>query len=432
MKYIVKPRKNAHGEITVPGDKSISHRSIMLASIAEGTSTVTGFLEGEDCLATMNAFRQMGVQIDRTGQGELAIHGVGRNGLMQPEKTLDLGNSGTSMRLLTGLLAGQSIHTELVGDHSLMKRPMRRVCDPLNKMAADVSTSEDGTPPVLIRPVDHLEAINYELPVASAQVKSAILLAGLYAQGTTTIKESKVTRDHTERMLESFDYPLSVQDGCVSVEGGKQLKATDIQIPADISSAAFFIVAACIADQGEITIHNVGMNPTRTGVLDILQQMNANIELHNHAMMGGEPTASITARASQLKGINVPAHLVPSAIDEFPVICIAAACAEGVTRVNNAEELRVKESDRISQVAKGLATLNIKVEEFADGLAITGGEFSGGVIESGHDHRVAMSFAIASLRANSNIEITDCENVATSFPGFVQLANSIGLDINVI
>jgi 3-phosphoshikimate 1-carboxyvinyltransferase len=432
LKYIVEPRKNAKGEITVPGDKSISHRSIMLASIAEGTSRVTGFLEGEDCLATMNAFQQMGVQIDRTSPGELTIHGVGRDGLIQPDKELDLGNSGTSMRLLTGLLAGQSIQTELIGDASLMKRPMRRVCDPLSQMAANVSTSKDGTPPILIRPVDQLQAITYELPVASAQVKSALLLAGLYAKGTTTVIEPKITRDHTERMLESFNYPLEIKDGCVSVEGGKQLQATELQVPADISSAAFFIVAACIAGQGEITIHNVGINPTRTGVLDILQQMNASIEVHNQAMMGGEPTASITARASQLKGIDVPTHLVPSAIDEFPIICIAAACAEGVTRVSNAEELRVKESDRISQVAKGLATLNIEVEEFADGLAITGGEFSGGIIDSGHDHRVAMSFAVASLRANSTIEITDCQNVTTSFPGFVELANSIGLNINVL
>lgn len=420
------------GEITVPGDKSISHRAIMLASIAQGTSHVTGFLEGEDCLATMNAFQQMGVQIDRVGEGTLSIRGVGREGLAQPSKTLDLGNSGTSMRLLTGLLAGQSIQTELVGDGSLMKRPMRRVCDPLSLMAANVSTSEDGTPPVLIQPVDQLQAISYELPVASAQVKSAILLAGLYAQGTTTVIESKITRDHTERMLASFNYPLEVKDGRISVEGGNQLQATELQVPADISSAAFFIVAACIADKGEITIHNVGMNPTRTGVIDILQQMNANIEVHNRAMMGGEPTASVTIRTSQLKGIDVPTHLVPSAIDEFPIICIAAACAEGVTRVTNAEELRVKESDRISQVAKGLTALNIKVEEFPDGLSITGGEFSGGTIESGHDHRVAMSFAVASLRANANIEITDCQNVATSFPGFVELANSIGLNINVI
>ena len=432
MKYIVEPRNNALGEISVPGDKSISHRSIMLASIAEGSSRVTGFLEGEDCLSTMDSFQQMGVQIEHVGQGKLSIHGVGRNGLVQPSKKLDMGNSGTSMRLLTGLLAGQSIQTELVGDGSLMKRPMRRVCDPLSQMGANVTTSENGTPPVLIKPVDHLDAISYELPVASAQVKSAILLAGLYAQGKTTVRESKITRDHTERMLASFSYPLEVEAGCVSVEGGKQLQATDIHVPADISSAAFFIVAACIANKGDITMRNVGMNPTRTGVLDILQQMNANIEIHDQAMMGGEPTASITVHTSQLKGIDVPTHLVPSAIDEFPIICIAAACADGVTRITNAEELRVKESDRISQVAKGLTALNITVEEFPDGLTIAGGEFSGGVIDSGHDHRVAMAFAVASLRASSKIEITDCQNVATSFPGFVELANSIGLNINVV
>ncbi len=433
LKYIVEPRKNALGEITVPGDKSISHRSIMLAAIAEGTSKVSGFLEGEDCLATMQAFQQMGVEIKRLGQGELSIQGVGRNGLAQPNKILDLGNSGTSMRLLTGLLAGQSIHTELVGDSSLMKRPMRRVCDPLSQMGANVSTQESGTPPVVIKPVDHLDAITYELPVASAQVKSAILLAGLYARGTTTVVESKITRDHTERMLGSFGYPIKVvNQGRVSVDGGLPLQATNIQVPADISSAAFFIVAACIAEQGEITIHNVGMNPTRTGVLEILQQMNADIEVHHQAMMGGEPTASITARSSLLKGIDVPTHLVPSAIDEFPILCVAAACAQGKTRVSNAEELRVKESDRISQVAQGLATLNIEVEEFADGLTITGGEFSGGEIASGHDHRVAMSFAVASLRANAAIEISDCQNVATSFPGFVEMANSIGLNINVV
>jgi len=432
LKYIVEPRKTVRGDISVPGDKSISHRAIMLASIAQGQSHVTGFLEGEDCLATMNAFQQMGVQIDRVGEGELCIHGVGRDGLAQPDKTLDLGNSGTSMRLLTGLLAGQAIETELVGDGSLMKRPMRRVCDPLSKMAANVETSDDGTPPVSIKPVNQLQAISYELPVASAQVKSAILLAGLYAHGTTIVKESKTTRDHTERMLRSFKYPLEVSAGCVSLQGGQQLQATNIQVPADISSAAFFIVAACIAEEGKITIHNVGMNPTRTGVIDILREMNANIEIHNEAMMGGEPTASITASASQLQGINVPTHLVPSAIDEFPIICVAAACAEGITRVTNAEELRVKESDRISQVAEGLKILGIDVEEFEDGLTIVGGEFSGGLIESGHDHRVAMAFSVASLRANAPIEITDCQNVATSFPGFVELANSTGLNIRVI
>ena len=431
MKYIVQPQQIVRGEITVPGDKSISHRAIMLASIAEGETRVSGFLEGEDCLATMNAFQQMGVKIERTREGELIIHGVGKYGLQQPSETLDLGNSGTSMRLLTGLLAGQAIATTLVGDGSLMQRPMRRVCDPLSLMGARMETSPNGTPPIKIEPVQKLQAISYELPVASAQVKSAIVLAGLYAHGETTIKENKATRDHTERMLNAFNYPVKTENGCVSVAGGLPLQATDILVPADISSAAFFIVAACIAKDAEITIHNVGMNPTRTGVIDILLAMNANIEIHDEAIAGGEPIASITARSSQLKGIDVPEHLVPSAIDEFPVICVAAACAEGETRVTNAEELRVKESDRISQVAQGLSTLGIQVEEFTDGLTIVGGDMTGGLIESGHDHRIAMSFAVASLRASSTIEITDCENVATSFPGFVELANRVGLNINV-
>ena len=430
MKYKIDPQKCASGEITVPGDKSISHRAIMFASIAEGETRITGFLEGEDCLATMNAFQQMGVKIERVNEGELLVHGLGKHGLTQPSGLLDLGNSGTSMRLLTGLLAGQSINTTLVGDGSLMKRPMRRVCDPLSVMGAKLKTNTDGTPPVVISSVNDLEAISYELPVASAQVKSAILLAGMYANGETVVIEPKPTRDHTERMLMAFGYPIKSQEGTISIQGGLPLSATNIKIPADISSAAFFIVAACIAPEGQITIHNVGMNPTRTGVIDILLAMNADIKIHNKKIVGGEPTASITAKSSQLKGIVVPTDLVPSAIDEFPILCIAAACAEGETRVTNAEELRVKESDRISQVAKGLNTLGIQVQEFNDGLTIIGGEMAGGVIKSGHDHRIAMSFTIASLRASESIEITDCENVATSFPGFVELANSIGLSVN--
>ena len=431
MKYIVEPANDVEGVITVPGDKSISHRAVMLASIAKGRSHISGFLEGEDCLATLNAFEQMGVHVQRVSPGELYIEGVGRDGLKQPKGTLDLGNSGTSMRLLTGLFSGLSFSVTLVGDQSLMKRPMRRVCDPLSLMNANLSTSEDGTPPVSISPAGQLQAINYELPIASAQVKSAILLAGLYAQGITSLKEPKITRDHTERMLTAFGYPVQIQHGQVSLEGGKHLQATDIQVPADISSAAFFIIAACISRKGEITINNVGMNPTRTGVLDILKAMNADFDVHDQIMMGGEPTASITARSSQLIGVEIPAELVPSAIDEFPIICIAAACAEGTTRITNAEELRVKESDRISQMAHGLKTVGIEVEEHPDGLTIVGGEITGGRIDSGHDHRIAMAFAVASLAASQVIEISECENVATSFPGFVELANSIGLNISV-
>ena len=420
------------GEITVPGDKSISHRAIMLASIAHGRSIIMGFLEGEDCLATLSAFQQMGVEVARQPNGVITVTGAGSHGLNQPDGQLDLGNSGTSMRLMAGLLSGQAISTRLVGDASLMKRPMRRVCDPLTEMGANVTTSPDGTPPIVIQPVDQLHAISYQLPVASAQVKSAILLAGLNAKGKTEIFESKVTRDHTERMLQSFGYPVEVAQGYAAIEGGHDLEATEINIPADISSAAFFIVAACIADQGEVTIHNVGINPTRTGVLEILKLMNASVEISQHSMLGGEPTATIKARSSQLRGIDVPVHLVPSAIDEFPIICVAAACANGVTRITRAEELRVKESDRIEQVASGLRTLGVVVEEFEDGLSIHGGELGGGHIGSGHDHRIAMSFAIASLRAGAAIEISDCDNVATSFPGFADMAQNLGIQLSVV
>ena len=401
----------------------------MLASVAQGRSTITGFLEGDDCLATLTAFQQMGIDVVRQTSGEITITGAGRNGLTQPGNPLYLGNSGTSMRLLAGLLSGQVFSTKLVGDDSLMKRPMRRVCDPLTEMGAKVTTSPDGTPPITIHPVEQLRAISYHLPVASAQVKSAILLAGLNAKGKTEIFESKTTRDHTERMLQSFSYPIEVKDGYAAIEGGLDLHATEINVPADISSAAFFIVAACIADQGEVTIHNVGINPSRTGILDILKLMNASVEISHYSMMGGEPTATITARSGQLQGIDVPTHLVPSAIDEFPIICVAAACANGTTRITQAEELRVKESDRIKQVANGLTTLGIVVEEFEDGLSIQGGDLNGGYIDSGYDHRIAMSFAIASLRANSTIEITDCDNVATSFPGFAAMAQNLGIHL---
>ena len=431
MKYLVSPSYKAKGEIKVPGDKSISHRAIMLASIAEGKSHIRGFLEGTDCTATLHAFQIMGVQIDRLQDGELLVHGVGFRGLVAPSEELDLGNSGTSMRLLAGLLCGQEFASNLIGDSSLMLRPMRRVCDPLQQMGANINTAEDGTPPIEIIPIETLQSITYELPVASAQVKSAILLAGIYAQGVTRVVESVATRDHTERMLQAFSYPIEVNSDEISIKGQQQLQATDIDIPADISSAAFFIVAACIAEQGEITLHNIGVNPTRTGVLDILINMNADIKVHNKSMLGGEPVASITACSSQLHGIDIPPELVPSAIDEFPILCIAAACAQGVTRVKQAEELRVKESDRINLIAQGLRTLGIKVEEFSDGLEISGGELTGGQIESRGDHRIAMAFTIAALRAQLPIEILDCENVATSFPCFVETARSTGLIVDV-
>ena len=431
MKYLVNPSDKVLGEFQVPGDKSISHRAIMFASIAEGCSHIKGFLDGEDCIATLQAFTEMGVKIERLAPTELKIEGVGKYGLCAPDKALDLGNSGTSMRLLIGLLAGQSFNVQLVGDQSLMSRPMGRVCEPLVKMGADISIAANGTPPVEIRKISRLNSICYELPVASAQVKSAVLLAGLYAQGVTQVIEPQPTRDHTERMLQSFGHPLDINGNQISISGNHHLQATSIQVPADISSAAFFIVAACIAKQGEVTVHNVGVNPTRTGVLDILQKMNANIDVHNRTMMGGEPVASITARCGSLKGVDIPPELVPAAIDEFPIICIAAACAEGNTRFTQAAELRVKESDRIAQMANGLRALGVTVEEFPDGLIITGGKIAGGRVDSGSDHRVAMAFAIAALRADADIEISDCANVATSFPGFVEIARSAGIKLRV-
>ena len=432
MKYIITPTRKALGEVVVPGDKSISHRAIMLASIAEGDSYIHGFLEGQDCLATLKAFERMGVTTRRKKPGQLLITGVGRNGLHEPGDVLDLGNSGTSMRLLMGLLCAQEFPLTMVGDKSLMSRPMRRVCDPLVQMGANIDTSPDGTPPVQLWPVKKLNGIRYEMPVASAQVKSAVLLAGLSAMGDTRIIESIPTRDHTERMLRTLGYPIEFEPGRVSISGGHSLHGTEIHIPADISSAAFFIVAACIAEVGEVTMHNVGMNPTRTGVLEILREMNADFEVHSSAMMGGEPVASITARASQLQGIDVPPALVPSAIDEFPILCIAAACAQGTTRITEAKELRVKESDRIAQVARGLHALNIDVDEFEDGLTIKGGEISGGDIESSGDHRIAMAFSVAAFRAHDEIRINECENVATSFPGFVESARSVGMQVDVL
>jgi 3-phosphoshikimate 1-carboxyvinyltransferase len=432
LKYLVSPSHQLQGEITVPGDKSISHRAVMFSAIANGTSHIQGFLAGEDCLSTLNAFRQMGVEVEHLQDTELKVTGVGMHGLKPPANELDVGNSGTSIRLMAGLLCGQNFAVKLVGDQSLMKRPMRRVTDPLALMGAEIHTAENGVPPIQINPCQRLRGISYVMPVASAQVKSAILLAGLYAQGTTQVSESKVTRDHTERMLRTFSCEVLTKENIIQVKGGQSLTATDINVPADISSAAFFMVAACIAQQAEVVMHKVGINPTRVGVIDVLKRMGADIEITNETMFGNEPVATIIIRASSLQGIQIPESLVPSAIDEFPVICVAAACAQGVTKITGAEELRVKESDRIAQVANGLTALGIKVEEQPDGLTIYGGEMQAGIIESGGDHRIAMAFAVASLRAQGVIEIHDCANVATSFPNFVEAANQLGLAIDVV
>ncbi|MES9869271.1 MAG: 3-phosphoshikimate 1-carboxyvinyltransferase [Sedimenticola sp.] len=427
--FSVRPGGQLSGNLRVAGDKSISHRSIMLGSLAEGTTHVSGFLEGEDALATLNAFRAMGVQIEGPDNGRVVIHGVGMNGLKASDQPLDLGNSGTSMRLLSGLLAGQGLDLTLVGDSSLSGRPMRRVTDPLAMMGADVGTTEEGTAPLHIRPVETLKAIDYEMPVASAQVKSCVLLAGLYADGETSVTEPAPTRDHTERMLQGFGYEVKRDGSRVTLSGGGKLTACDLEVPADISSAAFFLVGASIAEGSDVTLEHVGMNPTRDGVINILREMGADIEVLNPRDVGGEPVADLRVRSAKLKGIRIPEDQVPLAIDEFPALFVAAACAEGETVLTGAEELRVKESDRIQTMADGLQVLGVKADPTPDGIVIQGGTIGGGRVNSHGDHRIAMSFAMAGLRAEGEIVIDDCANVNTSFPGFVELARSAGLDI---
>ena len=428
--FKVEPGGKLTGTIRVPGDKSISHRSIMLGALAEGTTEVSGFLEGEDNLATLNAFRDMGVEIQGPENGQVTIKGVGLHGLKKPAKALYLGNSGTSMRLLTGLLAAQAFDCELSGDSSLSTRPMRRVTDPLATMGAKTETTDNGTPPIKITGGQPLKGIDYEMPVASAQVKSCLLLAGLYAEGQTCVTEPAPTRDHTERMLTGFGYPVDVKGNRICVTGGGKLTATNIDVPSDISSATFFMVGAAIAPGSDITLEHVGMNPTRIGVINILKMMGADISLSNEQTVGGEPVADVRVKYSKLKGIRIPEDQVPLAIDEFPALFVAAACAEGETVLTGARELRVKESDRIQVMADGLQILGIDARPTEDGMVIQPGQMGMGSVESHGDHRIAMSFAMAALRAGGPIMINDCANVDTSFPGFVGLASKAGLNIN--
>ncbi|HEY2401924.1 MAG TPA: 3-phosphoshikimate 1-carboxyvinyltransferase [Steroidobacteraceae bacterium] len=427
-KYLAGPGGVAQGELTVPGDKSISHRSLMLGGIAEGLTDITGFLAGEDCLSTLRSLQAMGVRIERPEEQHVIVHGVGLHGLKAAAKPLDMGNAGTAMRLSMGLLAPQNFKSTLVGDESLMSRPMERAAVPLRQMGANITT-RNGRPPVEIQGTQ-LKGIDYKLPVASAQVKSAVILAGLQAQGTTRVTEPAPTRDHTERMLRAFGVKISTEGPTVTIEGGQKLKGTQIQVPADFSSAAFFMVAGCLAaSEKPLLLRNVGVNPTRTGLLQLLLQMGADIKVHQKGD-AKEPIADIEIRKSRLKGITVSEDLVPLSIDEFPVFFVAAACAEGETLVRGAEELRVKETDRLAAMAEGLTTLGVENKLQPDGLWIRGGDgFKGGTVDSHGDHRIAMSFAIASLRAKGEIEILDVANVATSFPGFVELSRSVGLHI---
>ena len=430
IQFTVMPGDTLQGMHRVPGDKSISHRAIMLGALAQGTTEITGFLEGEDTLATLAAFQAMGVPIEKLEPSHVIIQGVGLHGLAAPSAPLNLGNSGTSMRLLSGLMAGQTFSVEMTGDASLSKRPMKRVTEPLSNMGAVIDTSSTGTPPLKIKGQQTLQGIDYLLPVASAQVKSCLLLAGLYAQGTTCVTEPAPTRDHTERMLTGFGYPISREGAKVCLQGGHALQATAVDVPADISSAAFFMVGASIANKADITLQHVGINPTRTGIIDILHHMGADITLHNPRTVSGEPVADIQIRSTHLKGITIPEHLVPLAIDEFPAIFIAAACAEGETVLTGAKELRVKESDRIQVMADGLHAVGINAEPLPDGMIIHGGQIRGGKVDSHGDHRIAMAFTMASLRTQDTIVIQDCANVATSFPGFVTLAQAAGIHID--
>ena len=432
MRFTVTPGGPLTGRLRVPGDKSISHRSIMLGSLAEGKTGVSGFLEGEDSLATLSAFRAMGVKINGPDAGRVEIEGVGLRGLQAPAGELYLGNSGTSMRLMSGLLAGQSFSTTLTGDTSLSGRPMKRVVGPLVSMGADIETTNTWTAPLQIHGGATLAGIEYNMPVASAQVKSSLLLAGLYADGKTCVSEPAPTRDHTERMLTGMGYPVQREGNRVCLEGGHRLRGITIDVPADISSAAFFLVGASIAPGSDLLLEHVGMNPTRTGIIDILQRMGADITVTNARDVGGEPVADLQVRSALLHGIDIPPQLVPLAIDEFPVIFVAAACARGRTVLTGAEELRVKESDRIQVMADGLQTLGIDAQATPDGMIIEAGAIGSGCVDSHGDHRIAMAFSMAALCAQGDIEITNCANVNTSFPGFVEQASRVGLNIESV
>lgn len=432
MDFRVTPSPIRDAAITVPGDKSISHRALMLGSVAEGRTEVSGFLAGDDCLATAAAMRALGVTIEQPGTTELLIEGVGRDGLQPPDREIYLGNSGTAMRLMAGLLAGQRFSCTLTGDESLTGRPMGRIITPLTLMGAAIESDCDGTPPLQLSGGLRLHAIDYDLPIASAQVKSAILLAGIYADGRTSVTEPAVTRDHTERMLSSMGVDISARGGTISIAGGQDLRGCAVEVPGDLSSATFIILATLLSQDADIIIKSVGVNPTRTGIIDILKEMGADLTLENRRSLGQEPVADLRVRASRLRGAAVDPALVSLAIDEFPALFVAAAAAQGTTIFSGLEELRVKESDRISAMADGLRQLGIDVVETPDGAVIQGGRFSGGEVDSYHDHRVAMSLAVAGTVADGEVLIRGVDNVDTSFPGFRDLMSSLDAKITTV
>lgn len=404
----------------------MSHRAVMLAALAEGTSRIDGFLEGEDTRATAATFSRMGVVIEAPSQSRRIVHGVGLHGLHAPTGPLDCGNAGTGMRLLAGLLSGQAFDSVLTGDDSLSRRPMRRVIEPLWRMGARIEAREGGLPPLVVSGRRELQGIDYTLEVASAQVKSALLLAGLYAKGETVVREPHPTRDYTERMLRAFGAEIDFSPGYARLRGRQRLKATDIAVPADFSSAAFFMVAATVIPGSLLRLRAVGLNPRRTGLLAALRSMGADISEENRSQHGGEPVADLVVRHAPLSGIEVPEQLVPDMIDEFPALMIAAACASGATVVRGAGELRVKESDRLAAMSAGLRALGVRVDETSDGATVHGGPLGAGQVDSLGDHRIAMAFAVAAQRAAGEVRISDVANVATSFPGFVTLARRAG------
>ena len=441
MDIIVKSGKALKGEILIPGDKSISHRSIMCAAIAEGDSVIRGFLKGEDCLATLNAFSKMGVNIDQH-DNEIVVHGVGLQGLKKPDSDIYLGNSGTSMRLMGGLLCGQSFPSTLKGDVSLSSRPMERIVTPLTSMGANISSSKGGCPPLEINPSEKLKAFSYELPVASAQVKSCLMFAGLYADGPVVIKEKIQTRDHTELMFKKFGVDVFIEEVDslkeIRVLPPKSMDATNINIPGDFSSAAFFILGALITPGSDLKLKNIGINKTRIALLKVLKEMGADIKLSN-LINEYEPCADISLRASELKGITLDPKLVPNLIDEMPVLFIAGALAEGTTRIRGAQELRFKESDRLESMARTLNSFGVKHKILEDGIDIEGvGQsgknppFNSAEIDSFGDHRIAMASVIGALRSKDSCKIKNCSNISTSFPGFIDLSNRVGMNLKKI
>ena len=445
MDFLIEPGGNLQGEIILPGDKSISHRAIMCASLASGTSLIKGFLESEDCLATMRSFQDMGIDITRKGN-LLKVEGKGLYGLKNPQKSLDVGNSGTSMRLTAGILAGQDFDSVLTGDQSILKRPMKRITEPLNMMGFSVTSQKDGTPPLEIFKVNKATSINYEVPVASAQVKSCLMFAALYAKGTSTIHENSQTRDHTERMFKKFGIPIDVIQSkiikTISITPPKEIKPCKIEICSDFSSAAFFILAAIITPNSHLVIKNVGINNTRIGFLIALREMGGYVDIQN--MSGGyEPTADIEIKSSKLKGINLEPKLVSNIIDELPVLFIAAALAEGKTKIKGVEELRMKESDRLESMARSLELFGVPFTLSDDAIEIIGlnqpifdhscvKPFKDAEIDSFGDHRVAMACAIGALRSKGSCRIRNCANVATSFPSFLEISNQLGLSITKV